>query len=439
MASITLADDFQDFAPGSSNPAGQTYTRTIAATAFAGADVQGGGTFALETFGDFGYELRGPAFDALENVTVSVEGISLGTFLNEDETDDRFDGVPGDVGDSDVAQTGVAALTEAEIEAILADGQVVITYTMGPEVGHLSGPQEYLKATLAFEATPRNAAPTAVADAVAVAEDAATGNLVPALLGNDTDPDAGDTLSIAAVGTAGTQGTVAFDAAARTLVYTADADAFDLLAPGATASDSFTYTVRDAAGLTSTATVAVTVTGGANPSAVDLGSGADTRDGTAGEDRIDGGSGNDIVRGLDGADTLIGGSGADRLEGGNGGDRLAGDSGDDTLLGGAGNDALVGGSGADRLDGGAGNDTLTGGSGGDIFVFGAGTGRDTLTDFGGDDVVAVDAALFASFAALRAAASQAGADVVIAAPTGDALVLQGVTLASLGAGDFAFA
>jgi hypothetical protein len=62
-----------------------------------------------------------------------------------------------------------------------------------------------------------------------------------------------------------------------------------------------------------------------------------------------------------------------------------------------------------------------------------------VADFGqGNDVVAVDAALFADFAALRAAASQAGADVVIAAPTGDALVLQGVALASLGAGDFSF-
>lgn len=150
MPSNTLTDDFQDFAPGFSDPGGQTFTRTIAATAFAGADVQGGGTFALETFGDFGFSLDGPAVDALENVTVSIEGVSLGTFLNENEADDRFDGVPGDVGAQEQAQTGVAALTEAELEAILADGQVVITYTMGPEVDGLGPPEEYLKATLAF-------------------------------------------------------------------------------------------------------------------------------------------------------------------------------------------------------------------------------------------------------------------------------------------------
>jgi VCBS repeat-containing protein len=315
---------------------------------------------------------------------------------------------------------------------------VVITYAMGFAVNNLTSGQEYLKATLAFDAIPPNAAPAAAADAVSVAEDAASGNLVATLLANDTDPNPGDTLSIGAVDTAGTLGTVSFDAAAQTLVYNADADAFDLLAPGATATDSFAYTVRDAAGLTSTATVAVTVTGGSNPAAVSLGSGTDQRDGTAGEDRIDGGSGNDALAGLDGADTLIGGSGNDRLDGGASIDTLTGDSGNDTLLGGAGADALNGGSGADRLDGGAGNDSLAGGSGGDVFVFAAGTGRDTVADFGGGDVVAVDAALFASFAALSAAASQAGADAVITAPSGDALVLQGVTLASLGAGDFSF-
>ncbi|WP_163484962.1 Ig-like domain-containing protein, partial [Escherichia coli] len=61
--------------------------------------------------------------------------------------------------------------------------------------------------------------------------------------------------------TTGTLGHVVFDPAHQTLQYVADADAFDALAPGATATDSFTYTVTDAGGLTSTATVTVTVTG----------------------------------------------------------------------------------------------------------------------------------------------------------------------------------
>src|SRR5262249_28508198 len=40
-----------------------------------------------------------------------------------------------------------------------------------------------------------NNPPSAVADSVAVNEDATTANLVPALLANDSDPDAGDTIS----------------------------------------------------------------------------------------------------------------------------------------------------------------------------------------------------------------------------------------------------
>jgi hypothetical protein len=42
---------------------------------------------------------------------------------------------------------------------------------------------------------------------------------------------------------------------------------------------------------------------------------------------------------------------------------------------------LVGGDGNDRLDGGTGNDSLTGGDGDDVFVFTAGDGADTITDF----------------------------------------------------------
>src|SRR5213592_1482468 len=106
-----------------------------------------------------------------------------------------------------------------------------------------------------------NDAPVANPDAVSVNEDATTANLVPALLANDTDPDAGDTLSVASVDTSGTLGTVAFDAATQTLTYSADAAAQDTLAAGQTASDSFAYTVSDSSGATSTATVTVTVTG----------------------------------------------------------------------------------------------------------------------------------------------------------------------------------
>ena len=54
---------------------------------------------------------------------------------------------------------------------------------------------------------------------------------------------------------------------------------------------------------------------------------------------------------------------------------------DDALFGEEGADILHGGHGADTLDGGAGADTLTGGDGVDTFVFTAGDGIDTITDF----------------------------------------------------------
>jgi VCBS repeat-containing protein len=199
-----------------------------------------------------------------------------------------------------------------------------------------------------------NEAPTAVADSVAVNEDATTGNLWSLLLGNDSDPDAGTTLSIASVDGTGTLGSLVFDAGTQTLRYVADNDAFDALAPGQTAVDTFTYTVTDSGGLTSTATVSVTVTGIADGVALNGGNGSDSLVGTGGEDRLDGGNGNDVLSGLDGHDLLFGGNGTD---------------------------ALYGGSGNDVLAGGNGNDLLSGGSGSDTFRFARGGGSDTILDF----------------------------------------------------------
>jgi VCBS repeat-containing protein len=56
-------------------------------------------------------------------------------------------------------------------------------------------------------------------------------------------------------------------------------------------------------------------------------------------------------------------------------------NGNDTITGGSGNDVLVGGKGNDILNGGAGSDTLFGGAGADTFVFKPGDGHDTIADF----------------------------------------------------------
>lgn len=110
----------------------------------------------------------------------------------------------------------------------------------------------------------------------------------------------------------------------------------------------------DSAGLTSVATVTVTITG--------------LDDGI----RVTAGNGNDVV---------IGTAGEDRLFGENGNDVISGGSGHDLLNGGRGNDSLFGQNGNDFLIGGRGDDRLTGGHGRDTFIFGANNGNDLVFDF----------------------------------------------------------
>jgi Ca2+-binding RTX toxin-like protein len=221
---------------------------------------------------------------------------------------------------------------------------------------------------------------------------------------------------------------------------------------------------------------------------VDLAAGTATGAGTdtlVSIENVEGGLGDDVIRGDALANRLLGGDGDDRLAGRGGDDFLDGGAGTDTAgyaltvqavtvdlqagiaTGGAGNDTLVsienvegglgndiirgdalanlllGGDGNDRLVGRGGDDTLTGGSGVDTFVFGLGFGRDTITDFTagaapGHDIIELDDAILADFAAVVAAATQVGADVVINAGT-DTITLQNVILANLVVDDFRFA
>ena len=199
-----------------------------------------------------------------------------------------------------------------------------------------------------------NEAPIANPDSIAVDEDMTTTNLWELLLANDTDPDPEDVHVITGADDSASLGTIIFDPTTQSLRYVADGDAFDSLAPGATLTDSFTYTVSDQHGLTSTATVTVTVTGIDDGVTIDVGNGKDLLSGTEGEDRLTGGNGADSLAGAGGHDYLIGGNGAD------------------LLFGEDGNDVLAGGTGSDYLHGGA---------GADIFLFGRGGGKDVVAGF----------------------------------------------------------
>ncbi len=140
--------------------------------------------------------------------------------------------------------------------------------------------------------------------------------------------------------------------------------------------------------------------------------------------------GHNLLDAGEGEDTLIGGHGGDVMDGGEGNDLMRGEGSCDVLRGGAGNDTL---------DGGSSSDILAGGLGQDRFMFS--TGHDIIQDFTvGQDVLQIGAQFgVSSFSALmaRAYSADAGRDTVIYLNHG-AVVLDGVTLASLSASDFVF-
>ena len=166
-----------------------------------------------------------------------------------------------------------------------------------------------------------------------------------------------------------------------------------------------TWTARDSAGNTITATQRVTtvlgddrsccppgtnvIVGTSNNDPLNGTSGADCILGLGGQDTINGNGGNDIISGGDGDDIInagsgndavFGGTGQDQINGGIGDDSLYGADSDDTIHGDAGNDIIHGGNGQDHLFGDDGNDTLFGDDGDDTLT--GGNGNDTLAGGG---------------------------------------------------------
>jgi Ca2+-binding RTX toxin-like protein len=127
----------------------------------------------------------------------------------------------------------------------------------------------------------------------------------------------------------------------------------------------------------------------------------------------------DMVRAPTDADQTLYGFGLDDvLDGGKGNDYIVGLGGNDTLLGGAGDDRLEGEDGNDTLDGGVGNDELRGGNGADIYLFGKGSGIDTISNWD-DDAVGVNADT------IKLGAGIATSDIVLSRPVGeDTLLIQ---------------
>ncbi|WP_207460951.1 hypothetical protein [Azospirillum sp. SYSU D00513] len=183
------------------------------------------------------------------------------------------------------------------------------------------------------------------------------------------------------------------------------------------------------------------VFGNAGTDALFGNAGADSLYGGRDSDALYGGRDDDLLNGDIGADSLAGDIGNDLLVGNVGTDRMYGNAGfdtlfggrdDDTLFGGQGDDWLSGDLGNDRLSADLGNDRLTGGSGADLFVFAAGGGRDTITDF---DAAAGDRIALAAGLGYTVAANGVG-EAVIVFSANDAVTLAGVSREAVTAGWF---
>ena len=302
--------------------------------------------------------------------------------------------------------------TNAAYASLTAGQTQVVSVSYGVSDGTATTAQTVRWTVTGIDA---NHAPLAKADSAQVTADQ---TVTIDALANDTDVDAGDSKTLVATTATSLGGHVSI--VGGKLVYAADADAFDLMLPGTSVNDTFSYTMKDAAGATSTASVTVKVSAASLGAPILGGNGANNLTGTAASEIITGGNGNDTLSGLGGNDGMDGGNGADSLSGGGGVDIMLGGNGDDTL------------------NGGAGSDILTGGNGADTFVFTGAFGHDTVLDFSGNDVVRLDRSQFANFAAVQSHAQQGLLGVTITLDADDTIFLAGARLSNLNAGDFVF-
>lgn len=196
-----------------------------------------------------------------------------------------------------------------------------------------------------------SAPPVANDDVIVVDVD---GSVTFTVLNNDYDPD-NESFSVTNVSSP-THGTISAFSSGN-VTYTPNT--------GYVGTDSFTYTITDASGQTSTASVEIYV--GSNVIAGN--SSSETLIGDSNDNVILGLDGDDDIEGLAGDDIISAGDGNDVIGGGQGNDILYGEAGNDHLTGGVGNDKLYGGAGNDRFFGSAGTNQYFGGSGSDKYYF----------------------------------------------------------------------
>lgn len=265
------------------------------------------GTTATETF-SYVMSYAGGTRQASGVVTITISGVNHPPAAVDDDWSVSEDAAPSvipvldndqdvDIGDSrrvvSVQSNGIAGTVQiasggsgimfypgSTYQSMIVGQATVqtITYTMMDHAGAVSS------ATLTLRVLGANDAPVAIGNSARISEDDRSYFLD--VLPDDTDLDAGDTLSVVSYdgsgtpggyyfvcvcaggacvafwypGTPGISGTVEIAPGGTGLLYTPPASFQDLTA-GQTATEAFRYTVRDRAGLESTTTVIVTVEG----------------------------------------------------------------------------------------------------------------------------------------------------------------------------------
>lgn len=193
--------------------------------------------------------------------TASLQGVGATRVdVLANDTEPQFNGAltiasvntTGLLGQASVVGGGVNYVTPGAAAQALAAGESLtdhFSYTVNDAFG--------LTATAGVTVTVLgvNDAPTATADAVTVGEDGATPI---AVLANDFDVDHGDQVALASA-TAGVRGATKIQPDG-TISYT-PGSAAQSLGAGQVATDVFSYTVRDQAGLTATTQVQVLIQG----------------------------------------------------------------------------------------------------------------------------------------------------------------------------------
>jgi VCBS repeat-containing protein len=196
-------------------------------------------------------------------------------------------GVAGTYGTFGITSSGTWTYTLNNGSATVQQLGATASLTENFTIATVDGTQRTVTVTV----NGTNDTPTAVNDSATVAENAALNiAAVGGVLSNDSDIDLGDTKSVSGVafgattGTigsalAGTYGTLTLNADGS-YSYAANQPAVEALAQGSSVTESFTYTMRDASGATSNATLTLTINGANDAPVANADSGVTTEDTT---------------------------------------------------------------------------------------------------------------------------------------------------------------